>query len=106
MALKQAIRANKIKNYRKELEPLTKRRDEIDETVMAAVEELESREFTDEELNDAEEAQKALEEELQELKARIDELEGLIAGLEEENQAEAEEVEEAVKEEPERGVLN
>ena len=102
MALKQAIRANKIKNYRKELEPLTKRRDEIDETVMAAVEELEAREFTDEELSDAEETQKALEEELQELKARIDELEGLIAGLEEENQAEAEEVEEAVKEEPQQ----
>lgn len=100
MALRQAIRANKIKNYRKELEPLNERRDEIEETIREAVEDLESREFTDEELAEAEEAQEALETELNEIKALIDELEGKIAGLEEENREEAEEVEEAVEEEP------
>lgn len=97
MALKQAIRANKIKNYRKELEPLLTRKEEIETTIRSAVEELESRDFTDEELTDVEEVQSALEKENAELQERIDELEAKINGLEEENRSEADEVEEAVE---------
>ena len=97
MALKQAIRANKIKNYRKELEPLLVRKQEIDETILSAVEELETRDFSDEELADAEEVHASLEEEYKELQERIDELEAKIKGLEEENRQEVEEVETAAE---------
>ena len=97
MALKQAIRANKIKNYRKELEPLLARKEEIETTIRSAIEELESREFSDEELVDAEAVQTELEEEEKTLQERIDELEAKIAGLEEENRSEESEVENAVE---------
>ena len=97
MALKQAIRANKIKNFRKELEPLQARQQEIQSTIRSSVEELESRDFTDDELAQAEEVQVNLEEENQTLQAKIDELEAKIAGLEEENRSEEEEIETAVE---------
>ena len=97
MALKQAIRANKIKNYRKELEPLLVRKEEVETTIRSAIEELESREFSDEELVDAEAVQTELEEEEKTLQERIDELEAKIKGLEEENRQEVEEVETAAE---------
>lgn len=97
MALKQAIRANKIKNYRKELEPLTARFEEIENTIRASAEELEEREFSDEELTEAEQVYEELDEEKKSLQERIDELEAKINGLEEESRTEENEIETAVE---------
>lgn len=97
MALKQAIRANKIKNLKKELEPLKARQGEIDGLVEKSAQELEEREFSEEELQEVEDLQVELEKEALELSEKIKELEGKIEGLQAENE---EEIEEVINEEP------
>lgn len=99
MALRQAIRANKIKTLTKELSPLKSRSEEIQKQMDDYASELEEREFSEEELLEVEKLQEELEREASELEAKIEELEKKIEGLQAENEEEVEEVVEEVPQE-------
>lgn len=104
MAVKQLIRANKIKNLNDELRPYKEREATLREEIENISKDLEENDYSEEELEVVSTEVDAKEAELKEQEEKISELEAKIQELTEENDTESERAKQNVNEERNRVV--